>query len=215
MNKQNKNNELKKIILLSGWKGSGKDTAASILTEHFDFKRIAFADNLKDSVSKQFGIPRNYFDDRILKESPILSLPVKPTDKNGIDIVKLFLDELKSKDGKKSGENLFWTPRALCILEGSVKRAINPDYWVISAISELSPDKNYVFSDVRFTSEVNYIKNNIKSHKVIVVRIVRLKSVNTRDPSERDLDNYSFDFVIENKETIFDLKSSVEKLLSV
>ena len=35
------------IIMLSGWAGSGKDAAASLLLEEMDCVRFAFADSLK------------------------------------------------------------------------------------------------------------------------------------------------------------------------
>lgn len=54
------------IIGLSGLARSGKDTAADILVEHFGFKKIAFADNLKAGCAAMLGLPlaRMYEGDR-------------------------------------------------------------------------------------------------------------------------------------------------------
>eukprot|EP00877_Chromochloris_zofingiensis_P002864 jgi/Chrzof1/12579/UNPLg00532.t1 len=44
-----------KIVLLSGWMKSGKDLVGQILVER-GFKRLAFADALKEEVHKLYGI---------------------------------------------------------------------------------------------------------------------------------------------------------------
>ncbi|KAJ3354041.1 hypothetical protein GGF32_002715 [Allomyces javanicus] len=45
------------IYLLSGWMGSGKDTAGEYLVSKYGIKRYAFADALKDAVSRAFSVP--------------------------------------------------------------------------------------------------------------------------------------------------------------
>jgi hypothetical protein len=50
-----------KIIALTGWSGSGKDTLATIL-EHQGCARFAFAEPLKDIASQLFGFPRDWAD---------------------------------------------------------------------------------------------------------------------------------------------------------
>ena len=57
-----------KILAFSGWKGSGKDEAANFLVEKHNFIRVGFADILKDMVSEAYSIPRNYFENRELKD---------------------------------------------------------------------------------------------------------------------------------------------------
>jgi cytidylate kinase len=56
--------------MLSGWAGSGKDAAASILMDELGFQRFAFADPLKHDVARETGIPLNYFYEPSLKDRP-------------------------------------------------------------------------------------------------------------------------------------------------
>lgn len=51
-----------KIVWLSGFAGSGKDTVASILVKKHDYYRVAFADHLKDFVAIKYGIERSVCD---------------------------------------------------------------------------------------------------------------------------------------------------------
>jgi len=68
----------KTIILLSGWAGSGKDAAAILLMEEMSFDRLAFADALKEEVSRISGLPLHLFFDRALKDTPIGDTDVTP-----------------------------------------------------------------------------------------------------------------------------------------
>ena len=59
------------VILLSGWAGSGKDSAAELLVEEMAFVRVAFADTLKAEVSTAYRLPlsifHNAFKDRYIE----------------------------------------------------------------------------------------------------------------------------------------------------
>ena len=106
------------VIALSGWKGSGKDFAAEYLRDTYGFQRLALADILKGMVTDMFGISRNSCDDRVLKEQGLLELPVRPVDLFSEGIHNMLRAELSQQN---------WTPRALCILLGSVCRSVDPD----------------------------------------------------------------------------------------
>ena len=209
-----------KIIALSGWKRSGKDTVAQYLTEVFGAKRKGFADPLKDAVAREYGLDRQSIDDPTLKEAPILSMPVSPRDAFSRHLCEFMVKEFRSADGAtpdaftydKVGEfhgvfgalsgvpkmlPLFWTRRSLCILKGSTMRTADPDYWVKNAVKEMREGSLYVISDVRYQNEVNALKAT--GAEVITVRIDRFESTESEDPSERDLDAYSFDYRIDNR----------------
>jgi hypothetical protein len=190
------------IVLISGWKRSGKDTVGDYLQKSIGFKRTSFAAVLKDMVAEQYGIDRASIDDQSLKEEPLFHLPVVPKDAFSEHVTSFMKGEFKNVDGQ-----LYWTRRALCILEGSIKRAVDSNYWVSRALKDIPINTNIVITDVRYRSEVEAVKDiaRRKGVPVYTVRINRFETSPSQDPSEIDLDNYSFDFTIPNTGTVADL----------
>jgi len=45
------------IILLSGWSGAGKDAVGGLMTKLWGFQRVAFADELKRVIAKEYDFP--------------------------------------------------------------------------------------------------------------------------------------------------------------
>jgi len=202
-----------KVIALSGWKRSGKDTVAEYLVKDKGFVRLGFADVLKDMVSEQYNIPREWCDDPEFKEKPIKYMPVDSEDDFAEMIHSFMHKELNSG---------YWTPRTLCILEGSVKRAARSDYWTKKVIDKIfSIDSNkqldntealVVISDLRFQSEIKQLKQAF-GEDLITLRINRFDEPSSNDPTERDLDKYEFDKIVENKSTIINLIKNVDNIL--
>lgn len=182
-----------KLIALSGWKFSGKDTIANYLRNQYGFTRISFADRLKQEVSRQYRIPEELMHDPALKELGIPSYPAAPSDPFAFAIHELLTEELK-----KTG---YWTPRALCILEGSVKRAVDPQYWVRQVLDIIDGVyQHWVITDMRYRSEAEQIRTRFP--EAVLIRVNRFADIATNDPSERNLDNYKFDYVIDNSGTL-------------
>jgi len=48
------------IIGAHGFKQSGKDTFADLLVREYGYRRIAFADRVKDAIHVIFGVPREH-----------------------------------------------------------------------------------------------------------------------------------------------------------
>src|ERR1700740_2074934 len=87
-----------KVVAISGWKRSGKDTAAEVLIKE-GYKRVGFADPLKDMVAEEYSIPRSYCDDPKFKEQPLLNLPVIPKDGFTLNIAKMMFKEFRTREG--------------------------------------------------------------------------------------------------------------------
>lgn len=218
-----------KVIALSGYKRSGKDTAAEVLIQN-GYTRVAFADVLKDMAAEEYGIPRSHFDDPAYKERPILSLPVEPKDDFTEMVTKFMLKEFRTEGGNmplgyyiESGvlygvmgrhiEKVYWTPRALAILKGSVNRSVKSDYWVSKAIQAASEvDGPVVITDMRYKSEMQQLRYAF-GDSLMTVRVNRFDSTESQDPSERDLDSASFDVILENKGSLEEFLNKVKGLV--
>jgi len=64
-----------KLIGITGYKGSGKDTIAEYLVREKGFKTISFADKLRDVCSDVFNLDMDYFTDTQLKEQSLEQYP--------------------------------------------------------------------------------------------------------------------------------------------
>lgn len=219
-----------KVVAVSGWAGSGKDTLANLLIAEYGFKRIGFADPLKDNVARDFNFDRASLDDQAQKNLPLLDMPVSLRDGFTKNLGSFMVREFRTADGKTvtkgqtailgSGLNtdfygvdesgnlvkLFWTRRALCILEGSTKRTADADYWVKRAMQNAKENgiELVVISDLRYQNELAGIKMSLdESDTLVTVRVNRFEEhpTNSTDPSERDLDNAEFDITLTNTST--------------
>lgn len=225
-----------RIVALSGWKGSGKDMLAGHLMEKHGFKRLAFADPLKDMASQEYGIPRSHFDDLDFKEMPILSMPVTPRDAFSRHVHDFLLGEFKRIDGTscpkpyfcqdglslvetamKLHGQLYWTPRAVAIFKGSGNRAVVNGYWVQKMASEAKKDPNglFVISDLRFRSECDQLAEFAGRQNVSFIRVERFDSSPSTDPSERDMDDFNFDARVQNRGTKEESFQALEKILGL
>ncbi len=223
-----------KLIAISGWVKSGKDTAANMLISDYGFKRVAFADPLKETVAEQFDISLPSLHTQEGKEKPILSMPVDPRDAYSKMIAEFLVKEFRTQDGRQCDHGiyfggtrfmgigddnnfvqLYWTGRALCILEGSSKRSVIPNYWVRQAIIE-AKQKGYdkvVISDLRYKNELSSLREYLDpGDHMVSVRVNRFDTSPSNDPSERDLDDGKFDFVIENRSTMANFLKEVSKV---
>lgn len=188
-----------KVIAISGWKGSGKDLIADYLVERDDYTKFSFANILKDTVAEQYDIVRGWCDISEYKERALSRYPVDTKD----EFTKMIHTFMKGEFRKDSKGVLCWTPRALCILEGSVKRSVNSQYWVQSVIKNIDTHSYsctrplFVIADLRYKSEAEQLKTILGS-SLELVRINRFNDNPSVDPSETDLDDYTgFDNILD------------------
>lgn len=218
------------MLLVSGFKGSGKDTVADWLVKHKGYKQLSFASALKDEVASSYGLPRENFYNQALKEVPFLALPALATDDTSRVITTHFLKELAFSDSSKpvggfiidnkimgfksiysqSLELLYFTPRALLILHGALKRCVNPNHWVDVVMRQVKAGDKVVISDWRFKNELDAV-NDWAEGQVTTVRINREASTST-DPTEIDLLGQEVDVTIDNTGSLEDLYKQLEDL---
>ena len=182
------------IILVSGKMRSGKDTFANYLTgklrspwdPYGEWVPIKFADELKNRTCAFFGEDLDF-------EAPLIKEMYRP-----------FL-----------------------ISVGQLCRDINPDYWAMRAAQKIERLKNedysnFIISDCRFPNEIDYIKRVFSDELIITVRIVaRLAKMEERgamprffnDESEISLDNYHFDYTIDNSSSLGEFNHQIDKFI--
>lgn len=176
------------IILLSGWAGSGKDAAAELLVEEMGFERLAFADALKEEVSKAMQIPLSFFRDRILKDRHLESHGASPRE--------LLIRHAAIR--KQEDHDIYSRIVAAHIQE----RSRSPSR---------SPSRSIVISDWRYRHEYAFLKETLHDTVLVRGRITRASITPTDDTPEHDLDEEAMDFMIANDGSISDLRDLLKK----
>ena len=130
------------IIGICGLIGSGKGTVADVLVEQHKFKKISFADKLKDAVSVLFNWDRDMLEG--------------DTDRSRI---------------WREKADVFWsnetdreiTPRLVLQLFGTdcMRNGFFDGIWVSLVKKQIleNPDTNWIIPDVRFPNEVKMIQS--------------------------------------------------------
>lgn len=93
----------------------------------------------------------------------------------------------------------------------AIRDGLHRDAWVMALFSEYHAGENWIITDCRFPNEYEYVK--MFGGKV--VRIIRsgIEAVNAH-PSETALDDYSFDYQLENHYGIDELHSNVFEMMN-
>ena len=189
------------IIGLSGKAQAGKDTVGAHLVEAHGFKRLSFADALKDLA---------------LCVDPVVGAWLSP-DGEATDLDHL--QELVSDAGWDEAKTYPEVRRFLQNL-GQGIRDLDPEFWIRQverqAIQEMNEQQtlgpNIVITDVRYRNEADWIRT-----WGYVWRIERKDAGLDGDaaghPSENDLNDYKFDGTIGNHTTIDDLHQLVDSAL--
>jgi len=174
-----------KIIAISGRKGNGKDTLGEYFVKKHGYKRIAFADALKDACKCIFGFSDEQLygelkevDDEFWKTSPRIILQYVGTN--------LFREQLF--------QIMPWLEKDIWV--NVVKKKIL-DEW------KIDPSICFVITDVRFINELEFVK----SFDGISIRVTRPSVNNIIDPhpSELQIETLPVDYDILNNQTKEDL----------
>jgi hypothetical protein len=190
------------IIGLCGAQGSGKDTVANILISEYGFVKLTFASTLKDVVAILFSWPRDLLEG-LTEESRLWRETV---------------DDFWSVKLSISG----FTPRKALQMIGTdlFRLHFNNDIWIsivenkISAMLKNNPNTNIVISDCRFANEFSLIKKFPDSHIITILREKNYSINKLAHSSETEWVNYNFDAILQNDNSIDELKSNLKSLLS-
>lgn len=160
-------------IGLTGFKGSGKDTAAQVLIDR-GYMRVAFADPLRQMA---------------LAIDPVISSSPHRPDPN------VRLSELVENMGWDRAKQHPEVRRILMRLgTEAVRGVLGEDIWVDTADRLHGHVERVVFTDVRFDNEATYIRRN----GGIVVRIERPGKDGAAHASEQGISFQYVDAVVKN-----------------
>jgi len=190
------------LLAFAGKMYTGKDTAANIWVKRYkqyfsdlldkpqngsgplirDYQRLAFADGIKHICKCLFDLSD---------------------------------EDLNTPEGKKKHLLLYGkTVREL--LQGvgeGLRQSVSPNIWVFNTVQKIDKimqftECNILVTDVRYPNEVAALK----SRGFTMVKMMRNTGVEDNHPSERDLNDNLFDYIIDNNGTIEDLE---KKLLMI
>lgn len=179
------------LIGILGYKFSGKDTTADYLVKKYNFKKIAFADPLKDTCRILF----NFDEDQLFgnkKETIDPRWGISPRTAFqyiGTDIFRNKISEIMPNVG-----NNFWVNLAI------------DNY---KQIQKTNVKQNVVISDVRFQNEIDAIQNN----GGIIIKIIRPSLQSNDMHASENISELSGDHEIYNDGTLENLYDKIDKLI--
>ena len=123
------------LIGIAGYAGSGKDTVGKILVENHGFRRIGFADKVKELALR--------IDPVIWDNEGELDVPLS-----------WFVELLGWEDAKKDRQVRELLQR---IGEG-VRKTLSDDAWIDAALKDIGYGEDVVITDVRYPNELEMIE---------------------------------------------------------
>jgi len=168
------------VIGLTGYAQSGKDTVADILVNKYGYKRLAFADKIRE----------------VLYEiNPMVGC--SPTG---------YLQDLVNLVGWDKAKQEPQVRRLLQDLGVAARDLLYTNIWVTTAFSNVSPGELVVITDVRFENEASIVKT--MGGQIWRVKRTGFGPVNDH-VSESELDGYKVDQIFLNNGTVEDLEKLV------
>lgn len=168
---------------------------------------IHFADTLKDNIANIFNVSRELLDERYYKDNlwfvPSTGEFISNADSN--KILKITEDNIDYYKHLPNEKYCIKLRMIIQIYAEEIKKLFGKDIWVKSTIEKAhniinnENQKYCLIGDVRFSNEVNAIKEN----NGIVIKITRKNNdIILNHCSENN--DYDFDYIIENDTSLYD-----------
>jgi hypothetical protein len=177
-----------RIIGLTGYAQSGKDTLASVLVDRYGYRRIAFADTIRSFL---------------YEVNPMVAC--SPTG---------YLKDLVNLVGWDKAKQEPQVRRILQDLGMAARNAFGQDFWVKHALKPylanhpvVGAGNKLVITDVRFINEAETIQ--ALGGQIWRVKRIGVAAVNSH-VSEHEMDGYEVDQIFINNGTIEDLEVLVQ-----
>lgn len=174
------------IIALSGYAQSGKDSVSEILIKKYGYKRVSFADKIKEIL---------------LEINPIIL---------GYEDLIWDLATYVNNFGWENSKKVPHVRQLLQNLGVSVREVLGEDTWIDAALDGVLPNDKIVITDVRFPNEADAIKWIFG--EIWRVERPKISPVN-KHASETALDDWIFDRTITNNGTLEDLEELVDVIM--
>jgi energy-coupling factor transporter ATP-binding protein EcfA2 len=210
------------IIAFCGSKFSGKSTSAKMIAEILpgQTEELAFAEHLKLTCSKVFGVDMKYFLDPNLKEVEMDSY-VNLTPKNVEQVFKEFdvTNYEYDKHVRPHVAQVFETPRSLLQYVGTeILHPIDPLIHAKITLKKKDPTKLSIITDLRFLLEFEYLMNTQAEGFFIPVYVANQKAefaaAGDTHKSEQDLKTFKVQCVqMENNGTLPELRDKLYALV--
>lgn len=172
------------IIGLSGVARSGKDTIADYLVENYGFRKVSFADPIREALYRlDPDIELDGYDMKLASAVRLLGW-------EKLKDASPSIRGLMQRMGTEVGRNMF-----------------GENIWVNTALNSITPGEKIVITDVRFPNEADAIQAT--GGKLWRVERPGVGPANDH-PSESALDAYEFPIKLVNEGTLEDLWKKVD-----
>jgi len=170
------------IIGIHGFKQSGKDTLADLMVEEFGFKKVAFADKLKNALHLLFNVPKQN---------------LWGSDEDKMKLTEVKWTSLNNINRENRQDSTYLSVRELMqIFATEVCRTSIPGIWY--EYLDINEQENIVVSDVRFDNEAEFLK----SKNAYVIKVKRKCATSTAHESEKGITDDLMDKIFENNGTL-------------
>lgn len=183
-----------KVILLSGYARVGKDTAAEVLVNRFDYQQLAFADKVKEVAEKLNPVVGNL---------------------GGSNIVPVTYNEAIKSHGEEEAKAKYPGLREqLVLIGGGLREVIDPDIWInavaVEAIKSSKP--GCVISDCRYLNEAAKYYG-ADEHILIWISRPGFGPANEEEEKTTSQLEELSDFQIENDKSIIEFQHHFQDML--